>query len=367
MNINFRNYYITSMLITTFALLISFGVVLYDFYNMFVAIKQTTFQLNSENFYKIMTSTHTFQVGFVVVILNTISNYLKSRIGPEFQNAFAPNISVIMLYLTGMTAIHLSGYLTIEYFFVSVLVLMVFTIITFKKWSTELRLANELKVKNPSIFEDDEVSKSPTQAEEVKINPQVKMLNKEILTEDLIEEIRKDRKNLLHRPLNFLKIDFIYSLIVYTAQNEQHRKKMKTLSTLGMLCRCLFISQLTIVCIFAFKENHSLQFILGNLSAPLFWLMAMLTVQFHYHSAMMIFVSEGKFKKTLFLKKGVIYFALMGTLLCSLTSPDMLISLMSLFYFLSSLWVMRTIEKAFIPELNMISKGLLSETTTAKN
>lgn len=367
MNLKFRNYYIVMMLVTTFALIIAFGAVLYDLYQIYTAFTHRSFQMSSGNLYKVLSSTYIFHVGFVVVILNSIAGFLKSMIGPEFKGAFTPHLSAIMLYLTGMTAMHFSGYLTMEYFFASVIILMIFSIFTFKKWSTELRLINELKEKNPSIFEDDEINKSPTQAEAVKINPQVKKLSKETLTEDLIAEIRKDKKNLLHRPLDFLKIDLMYTLIVYTAQNEQHRKKMKRLSTLGLICRCIFISQLAVVCIFAFKENHSLQFILGNLSAPLFWLMAMLTVQFHYHSAMMIFIAEEKFKKQLFLKKGLIYFALMGTLLCSLGSPDMLISLMSLFYFLSSLWVVRTTEKAFIPELNTITKELLTDTTTAKN
>lgn len=367
MNINFRNYYITFMLITIFALLISFGVVLYDFYNMFVAINQTTFQLNSENFYKIMTSTHTFQVGFVVVILNTISNYLKSRIGPEFQNAFAPNISVIMLYLTGMTAIHLSGYLTIEYFFVSVLVLMVFTIITFKKWSTELRLANELKVKNPSIFEDDETSKNTTQAEEkIEINPQVKLLTNKIVTKSLIQNLYKDRKNVFSRPLSFLKSDFTYSLIVFSSQDEKQRAKMKRLSILGMVVRSMFIAQLTAVIIFYFQENHSLSFAISNLSAPLFWLMALLVLQFHYHASMMLYVSKEKFNKKVFSRKGIVYFALIGTFLCSMANPSFIVFGMSIFYFLSSFYLIKKLERVFAPALNTIFKGLVSDTTTVK-
>lgn len=353
------------MLVTTFTLIIAFCVVLYDLYQIFTAVTHPSFQMSSGNLYKALSFTYIFHVGFLVVALNCIADFLKSKIGPEFKGAFTPHLSSIMLYLTGMTAMHFSGYLTIEYFFASIVVLMIFSILTFKKWSTELRSTCELKEKNPSLFENDEISKNPTQAEAVKINPQVKKL--ETLTDDLIAEIRQDKKNLLCRPLDFLKIDLLYTLIVYTSQNEQHRKKMKRLSTLGMICRCVFISQLAVVGVFAFKENHSLQFILGNLSAPLFWLMAMLTIQFHYHSAMMIFMSEEKFKKTLFLKKGLIYFALMGTFLCSIGSPDMLISLMSLFYFLSSLWVVRTTEKAFIPELKMFVRELLTDTTTAKN
>lgn len=367
MNLNFRNYYITLMLITTIVLLISLGVALYDFYNVFVAITQSTFQLNTANLYEVMTSTHIFQVGFVVILLNTVANYLKSRIGPEFKNAFTPNMSVIMLYLTGMTTIHLSGYLTMEYFFTSVIILMVFTIITFKKWSTELRLAHELKVKNPSIFEENEASNTTTRAEEkVEINPQVKLLTNKIVTKSLIENLYKDRKNVFSRPLSFLKSDFTYSLIVFASKDEKQRAKMKRLSVLGMVVRSMFVAQLTAVIIFYFQENHSLSFAISNLSAPLFWLMALLVLQFHYHASMMIYVSKEEFNNKVFLRKGIVYFALIGTLLCSMANPSFMVFGMSIFYFLSSFYLIKRLERAFGPALNTIFKGLVSDTTTAK-
>lgn len=367
MNIRYRNAYIAVLLVTVVAVLIAFGLVLYDVYKVLMAMIEPSFQLTLENFYKIMSETIIFQISFFVILLNTLATYLKSRIAPEFKHAFAPNFSIILIYIFGMTAIHISGYLTVDYYFLSLSILMIFAIVTFNKWSTELRLIQELNKKNLSIFKDDEVKERKVQAEEKPIiNPKVKFQNNEIDVGELFEKVRKDRKYLLSQPINFLKIDPIYSLIVYIAQDEKLRKKMKNLSRLGLFLRCIFLTQVVAVVMYAFKENNSLEFMIGNLTAPLFWLMATLTVELHYHSTMMIFVSQKKYKKLIQLRKGLIYIALFGTLICSMSQPKLSLFLISLFYFLSAYWVVKTAKKPFSTELNTITEGLLTGTTTAE-
>lgn len=359
MNTQFRKWYILSMVATMIYMIIALISLIYDFGYIFNIIKNADV-VDSKLILKVFTETHIFHVGFILIVMHGFSTYLKSRISPSLKGAFSPTILSMIFYLFLMTCFHIEGYLTLDYFFASIVILMMFSIATFKTWNKELQDLKEINQSGVSVFDDlkeDRKNETKLQAEEErihKVNPQIKRLNNQILTEDFIEKMYKDRANIFNRPFSFLSSDLMYSLILFSSPNEKVRSKLKFISRIGMLLRCMVVFQLTSVILLFFKEGQNIEFAISNFTAPLFWIMALIVCQFHYSATMMMYVSEDRFKNKLFVRKGMLYFALIGTLLCSFAQPTLLVLGMSLFYVLTAYHLMRNLETQFSPELNLI-------------
>lgn len=359
MNTQFRNYYILSMLVTMIFVIVGIINILYGFYNI-SRMLINTHVLDSKIINAIFAETHIFHVGAILVVMQAISLYLKSRVSPSLKGSFCPTLLSMALYLFLMTCFHIEGYLTLQFYFASIAILMMFAIATFKSWNKELQDLKEIKDSGVSVFDDlkeNQKTEINYQAEEKQvdsINPQITRLNNQILTKEFIEKMYKDRANIFTRPISFLTNDLIFSLVVFSTPNEKVRSRLKLISRIGMFLRCVFIFQLSSVIMFYFKGGHSVEFAVSNLTAPLFWFMALIVCQFHYSATMMMYVSEDRFKNKLFVRKGLFYFALIGTLLCSFAQPTLLILGMSFFYVLTAYHLIRSLETQFSPELNKI-------------
>lgn len=359
MNTQFRKWYILSMVATMIYMIIALISLIYDFGYIFNIIKNADV-VDSKLILKVFTETHIFHVGVILIVMHGFSTYLKSRISPSLKGAFSPTLLSMIFYLFLMTCFHIEGYLTLDYFFASIVILMMFAIATFKSWNKELQDLKEIKDSGVSVFDDlkeNQKTEINYQAEEKQvdsINPQITRLNNQILTKEFIEKMYKDRANIFTRPISFLTNDLIFSLVVFSSPNEKVRSRLKLISRIGMFLRCMFIFQLSSVIMFYFKGGHSIEFAVSNLTAPLFWFMALIVCQFHYSATMMMYVSEDRFKNKLFVRKGLFYFALIGTLLCSFAQPTLLILGMSFFYVLTAYHLIRSLETQFSPELNKI-------------